>query len=577
MTQNGNRGAMITMNGNGSSAPAPVMMNGRTDFSLSEAANLIQSLDHAHSYACSSAIEAAREVEEARKNARAAREIARRFMGSTSSSSVKMTLPELSNLLANGDNDSPSSYKHRSPGSSVSTPHRPLQPPSPPSRKVATDNNGSEIAKKKRKGAQSLGVDKQALRNSEELLRVTLELDKAKEALESEQMAHDETKSALSQAKLKTKQLESQMETLLAQMETSRESSGRTIDELERELSAERLRVQAAEADAEEALDLAQLNTESRQHLEGLLAKAYEQVEDLKAQLASKEHQLHSAMSMAHPPPPPPPHPPRRPPPPPPATRSIQRAPAGDVVKRSTGKVVRFADDIAFPMVPNKPDHPTATVSTPAPRPSRSMVAGGRQLLQRALGSNNSSPIGSSPVGSPPSVSSIDSIIESANKYRQMLQERIKSVNAIKEAEDVPSTPQSVPSSVSFSPASRGFGSPPELLAETSHNVAMILRESGKKLSLTGKWWNDQKMSKSDASMHVDTLARHYCTAVEVCNGFGLASLLSQLFELICLTYSKYSFFPQVLLDKRQKEIIELESLCSLWELGSSVNGDKNV
>jgi len=57
---------------------------------------------------------------------------------------------------------------------------------------------------------------------------------------------------------------------------------------------------------------------------------------------------------------------------------------------------------------------------------------------------------------------------------------------------------------------------------------------------LTGKWWNNQKMSKSDAFIHVDTLARHYCTAVEVCNGFAFG--VPVMFGTICLTYSFHFF-----------------------------------
>jgi hypothetical protein len=105
--------------------------------------------------------------------------------------------------------------------------------------------------------------------------------------------------------------------------------------------------------------------------------------------------------------------------------------------------------------------------------------------------------------------------------------------------------------------------------AESVQREAMIrgavalLKASGRRLGLSGRWWNEGSADpastprrraagsaagtpESSASLSdrantshdwaLETLTRHYCTSVEV------------------------------LIDRKQKEIVELESLCALWE-----------
>jgi hypothetical protein len=72
--------------------------------------------------------------------------------------------------------------------------------------------------------------------HAEDILSLSLELERTKQRLESEQMAHDETKSVLEQSKAKNRLFEAQMEKMLSDMETQRESGGRNVDMLEEEL-----------------------------------------------------------------------------------------------------------------------------------------------------------------------------------------------------------------------------------------------------------------------------------------------------------------------------------------------------
>ena len=45
-------------------------------------------------------------------------------------------------------------------------------------------------------------------------------------------------------------------------------------------------------------------------------------------------------------------------------------------------------------------------------------------------------------------------------------------------------------------------------------NTARILRQSGERRNLSGRWW--QEPSEGDDGAHLETLTQHYCTSVEV-------------------------------------------------------------
>ena len=72
-----------------------------------------------------------------------------------------------------------------------------------------------------------------------------------------------------------------------------------------------------------------------------------------------------------------------------------------------------------------------------------------------------------------------------------------------------------------------------------SRTVSKILCESGRKLQLSGRWKNDNEAACRD----VEALTKEYCAAVEI------------------------------QLERKNKEVIELESLCTLWEAKASTEG----
>lgn len=460
------------------------------DFSLSDAAEIIKTIDTAFDEASSSAITAASEAEEARKNARAASELARKFMaaGTTSSQYVPSTNYSYGRGLSSPPRTTTWHSNRRSPSSRSN-------PRINGSGGLSHNNNMRKVVEAK----------------TEEIVALSLELDRMKLSLETEQMAHDETKSALAQAKAKNTILEQQIDRLLAEMETQRERGGRKVDALEREVAHARMRVEAAEEDAEVALDLAKESYQSREQLEKVLQQALEQNEQLRDQLASGSPSVLSSQEslVAKPPPLAPPE-------------SVQ--PSGDSTAdvRRSPKIVRFADEPTVLSIDTlqhneAPSTDGAVVPPPPPldampgkdKPPRSLVSSGRDLLQRSLGSSSTT----SPKEGETSAL-MERVFESAADRRQRLKDRLKSLTV-----DVGlPTPSSVSSSGSASPP-RSFYSESGITGaseEACRNAANLIKKSGRRLNLSGRWWSEGAGQAPLSSTHLETLTRHYCTSVEV-------------------------------------------------------------
>jgi hypothetical protein len=460
-------------------------------YSLSDAASIIKTIDSASDEARQSAISASREVEEARKNARAASEVAKKFMALAGSSSFtidtdRSLLPPESFDIRNGSPHSTPQKKQRIPSSPLSN----LNGRSPD--RSWSSRRGSPVST-----SHTSSSERVARANADAVVSLTLELDRYKHHLEAEQMAHDETRSALAQAKARNVHLEAQIEKLLNNMETQRENFGRKISLLQQDVSTAQMRVAAAEEDAQMALDLAKQNNDSRVEVEAVLEQALRQSETLQMELQSKNMLIQSLTTNATTAPRPPP------PPPPMSTPDLE---SHDAHVRSSAKAVRFADS------------PAASIeihseATPSKVGSRADVSLGRQLLQRALNGGSPSPSLATTADAP---SDLDRGYHASVERSQRLQETLKK-NYLEV--DI-KTPSSVASSVTATPKDDGRNEPhfsqPSNNAAVFQNVSAVLKASGKRLNLTGRLWNDKETSVSRNIKELETLARHYCTSVEV-------------------------------------------------------------
>lgn len=424
------------------------------DHALTE---LIHTLDTAFSEMTSFAVSAAYDADEARRNARIAAEMAKKYQ-----STLKSPKQQPQNFF-----NFAQSPNHRNQTPSPSPSRRPPPPPpkntvngqslrdsSPKTRASIDGKNGSSDAQRIPSSPSRL-----AEAHAEDVLALSLELERTKNALEAEQTAHDETRSTLDQSKAKQERLEAQMDKLLNDMETQREEKGRQMDLLQEELERAKLRLQAADEDAQLALDLARSNSDSREQVEVWLYRALQEIEHLRSQFHTGEF--------------------------PSSSSSLLKGQNGD----SSPKVVRFADTPSF--FTNMSDDETS-----ASRPSRSLVAAGRQLLNRQLaspGSYTNSPSFSSP--------------HHSAERRNYLRERLRSLDL---SVDITS-----PSSVLTHESALKAVSVPICSEEINRRTSQTLLESGRRLNLSGRWWSANAEAHRE-DIQLDLLAKHYCTAVEV-------------------------------------------------------------
>lgn len=455
------------------------------------AADIIRTIDSAYAEMNTNVFSAARDAEEARKNARVASAVVRRY---TSESRGALPTPSLSSPLSLSPPISQISKHentHQQPQISTNTKHR--SPPPPPPRVQANkkpisaeclDGHGSisyENLLNDKRPAESVPrtpigsytpTERLSRSNAEDMLAICLELERTKQSLEHRKIIHEDTKSALEQSEEKNSKLQNEIDKLLNELETQRQNHGLAVESLERDLEKSRRRVQAAEEDAELALELARGNSESREQLEAWLQRALYEIETLREHVLIADGKRDGgsngtakpALS--------------------PALEAFSNAPKSIIKSYSHHRVVRFADDNAS----------SEMVPTPS-RPTRKLVAAGRQILHRSLAPTNDA----SPVHRviPPELS--------AERLRQ-LRSRLAGLSV--------SRPLPPP------PPRLGPMRKEEVVAkvhalDVCRNTARILRESGKRLQLIGKFFGAQSSDVAD-DMHLETLARQYCASVEV-------------------------------------------------------------
>lgn len=448
--------------------------------SLTAAADLIRTLDSAFAEMSSLSACAAKDAEDARRNARAASEMARRYTARSFPST-----PTGSNATAGGTpmmrspQPPPTPTTTTTPVSSTETGLK------TPITELRVDTGGAGMMmldsisssggvgsisspNRKRKNQRTpSSADRLAQSHVEDVLAVSLELERTKQELDQERREHDRTRMGFMEHRTKNIQLEAHIEKLLETMEKQREDHGRLIDSLRGELARTKSRVDAADEDAQAAIDLATEASASKQQVEAWLQKALEEIELLRNQLESVGVHAGSVM------------------------------PTTPAPKKNS---VRFADSPTVVVVSNQ-DTSLAVVPPPPTSPPRSMVAAGRNLLASARSPN-------------PKMHVITVSPQRSAERRKILRERLK---ALDEEGAMPPTPSPIKSSLSPRISGAGGIADVSALAQTAmdacHSVAGLLKESAMTLKLAGRW---SSASLPEDVENVENLARRYCNAVEV-------------------------------------------------------------
>ena len=411
--------------------------------SLTAAADLIRTLDLAFAEMSSLSTSAARDAEDARRNAREASEVARRYTTRSYAGHPDTSL--YYDMKANGKD---SSQEDTEEGAAVNG-----------------EGSGAMAAMRKRKISNKVQSSSERLARShaEDVLSLSLELERAKQALENERMAHDETRSVLTEARAKNTQLETQLQKLLTDMETQREDHGRQLDGLQQELNRAHVRVAAAEEDAQLALDLAKGNAESREQLETWLQRALQEVEVLRGQLNR--------------------------------VGVYQGALRPDQLVESPKRkaVVRFA---ASPTIVEDPLQDNEEIATsPKSQASRSMVAAGRDLLHRA----SAGPEGQK--------MHVISFTRKSAECREKLRQRLCSLGDDVDVATPANTRYASVHGVDMVKTTKAI--------EPCHKVTRLLCESGQRIGLAGQWWSAAQ-KRSDYDDDVEAMTKQFCNTVEV-------------------------------------------------------------
>lgn len=540
-----------------------------TSTPLKAAADLIQTLDIAHSQVTSSAADAAKECETARNNARAAHEICRRYQ-SRSFPELKSTFGGSNNSNYDDDNDFASSLwgidggcrrhvalgrnhystdhartpKHRSVPNrhrnnmddgaaahdvAATTPQEYQTPKAnsdstKPSNAPPSSRGSSNTATTNRlAGLQTpSSVDRIAQNHAEDIMQLSMELERTKQAFKSEQRMHQECKAAILSLRSEMTTLQNENQTLRQELEEEQKKEKVLIPQLQEDLETARLRLLEAEEDADMAVDFAKDGEKERSELAISLDQAKREIWHLKQQLQLQE----------------------------------QRG------GYNGGKRVHFADDM--PSTGPEGEGEEKEVGTPlehwgagAPRgaPSPSMVAAGRQILRNTM-----------------TKSSEENILLLERSPSKSAERRRRLQVSLNRSNGGGSSSLPTPTRLSLSPArpsqqlnhdqyqSTADASIKKKLDEC-HAAARILQTSGRRLNLDGLWFKREpssglgllspsSSSSSSISVPLDAMARQYCQSCE------------------------YK------IDHQEQEISKLESLCDLMEKqlihGDGNNGNNN-
>jgi hypothetical protein len=506
----------------------------RTESSpLKVAASLIQSLDIAHTEMTSFAADAAVDAERARRNARTAQEIVRRYQNRSYPTSFNMDAFEAPTSAARSKSvDGTGTVASSSFAITISRPKRPeimrFHNDVTPSRKSTLngglkrqngeeknyDNDGNDNdnagvyvsttpVRSKQRGMQDkastnssvptrggfhspASYERISQHHADDLLQLTQELERAKQALKSEQRLHKDCQSSL--ASLQSKKIESKNKNqkLVEKHDMEQKQSTMQISHLEQELELSRSRLEAAEEDAQLALDLATDSAEERDKMEESLRKAEKEIEMLKEeQQNGKRRQL---------------------------------ATVG-----SPKLNVHFADDIAG----NSSTNIGSAQMKRENGPPRSMIAAGRQILLR----RNMSPqdavirIQLSPA------KSVERRQQLCRRLNEHLNESSTSNNEDANIALLSSSPSRTPLSPTpgnknTSTTTYGGNTPARFSIngtitkkelEEYHTAMKILEISGKRLDLDGYGWREHsKTMIIHNPIQIDVMTRQYCQNVEV-------------------------------------------------------------
>jgi len=353
---------------------------------------------------------------------------------------------------------------------------------------VETPNRSSNLVQNMGGFHSPTSLQRIAQHHADDVLQISLELERTRQALRTEQRLHKDCQSSLDSLRSVERKFKLINQKLVEKHRTEMEKSINSICELEEELGLSKQKLEAAEEDAQLALDLAKDSAEQRDIMEESLLKSQEELELLKnnhggerspAITASPKH-VHFVDEDIN---------------------SVTKDTASSALTQSNERTV------------------SATKTLREHGPPRSMIAAGRQILLR----RNMSPHDA--------VNRLEvSPRKSVERRRKLCQRLNDRLNESHGEDDIITRLSSSPSRTPLSPTLGNSITNPlddsspinDVVTKTKleeyHNAINILQISGKRLDLDGYMWREQgsKTTPSNNSMQIDILTRQYCQDVEV-------------------------------------------------------------
>ncbi len=366
---------------------------------------------------------------------------------------------------------------------------------------------------------QKVRSDELAKSNAEDVVNLSLEVQKLKDELEKSTKKNSEINAELEAERARMEELKMELQQQRKEFLDAKEKYCVDVQELMVECQQSKIRIQAAEEDAEQALELAKASDASRAEMEEYLQRSLDEIEQLRTTHAQQQTQTLPRISED------------------PSTPD--ETDGGD---SNNYGVAREGGDLV-PYNRNSSASPRRRINR-----HKAVVSMGRNLLRQVMESDDGS-ASSTPDGSSLGGSTTGSVYTSNSYYstssRKSVHNRHRIIERLNRSNDEFSPLRK--DLVVFEADSGGLDlSYTAALSSTMKNVGRVIRQSGKAMKLGGRWFSrrSSRISSSrknnDApnqdELDMEAMTKSYCKTVE--------SLVS----------------------KQKEEIKELKSFCEYLE-----------
>lgn len=334
--------------------------------------------------------------------------------------------------------------------------------------------------------------------HAEDVLSLTLELQNMKEKLKNEMQKHAETKRFFDLEEEKSVQFEISLQQLKADVRIMQEEHEKELEVQREDSESLRVKLEAAEEDAQQAFNLAKDSDEKIKEMEGLLQKSLDEVEHMRSQQEQYQQQVHDQLPKI-------------------TEQYSQEHQRSEQDSSSDTSYTSYE-------TPQRARRRSPSISSASPyrRDKGASIGMGRNILRSVA---SASVADSDDLSSAASASTFGSMTSNSSYIATLTQRtaerRRKLRESMNKGSDGGPTGKEV---VCFSSPNNqnGFDLGSGFI-KTVKSVTKIIKDSGKRLNLGGRRFNasnsaikSKRRGHSDSDdLDIEALARNYCKSVE--------------------------------------------------------------